>query len=90
MVFTSSKADDLVRVTRKVVELVAGVYRKYKLDFYFDRGKSEALMAFRGSGAKEQNIAMAVAGNSIAFEYSGPSSKENGQCEIRSLRVVHH
>jgi hypothetical protein len=86
MVFTASRAGELVRVTKKAVELVACVYRKFKLELIFNPGKSEAILAFRGVGAKEQNVALAVAGNSIAFDYGGPG--ETG--EVRSLRVVHH
>jgi hypothetical protein len=72
----------------KAIEVVSAIYRKYFMHLNFGPGKSEAMLAFRGAGAKEQDIALARAGNTIEFRYRPECEEPEGLLGLRRLRIV--
>lgn len=68
IVVTAEEAGLLVDRAAKAAAIIAKVYRRYKFDFNYSPGKSEAFVAFRGKGAKLCRIKLATAGSTIDFD----------------------
>lgn len=68
IVVTADTSDTLIDRTTKAVSIVASVYRRFKLDWFYSPGRSEALVAFRGRGAKINMIKLAASGSTLDLD----------------------
>ncbi len=81
MVFSSPDASQLLPRLRRATAIVASVYTRFQLTLNFSAGKTEALVCFRRTSAKQLLVEMAMQlKNVVVIETSS---------EPISLRVVH-